>query len=100
MTAVKGLSLFTPEPGKYKSIKCRVCGTECSVRRNTVGSRSFVSALEGRKSSFDKFICPHSEKSWHQKMEGIYLEKEKTSSDRLKNMLQREIEELKEKHLN
>lgn len=97
MTYRKDWTVFFVEPGKYVNMKCKVCDTECEVERNKIVHNSSVVAMADRKSKFDLFKCPNVEKQWHYKLEKLVLEKEKTASNKISNLLRDEINEIKGK---
>ncbi|MFW6026977.1 MAG: hypothetical protein ACOCRX_11635 [Candidatus Woesearchaeota archaeon] len=95
----KGWTAFFFEPGKKKSIKCKICYTDCEVEKNKVCSSSSIGTILDKKSNYDFFKCPHVKEEWHIKLEQLVLEKEKTASDKINNLLQEEIDEIKDKYL-
>lgn len=57
-----GYDSFTPDPGKWKTKRCKACGTQCDVERNCVGKRT---RWGPSGSVFDVFSCPNSNVDWH-----------------------------------
>jgi hypothetical protein len=90
----KGWDLFQPNCGEQDKMFCRVCNQEMAVIRNVVEPRSFAEAIGNLKSEHDTFICKNSYKDWHQKALDILQEAEKTSSEKLKEMLKNQAKEI------
>lgn len=80
-----------PDPGKHKSLKCGICGTEMDVQRNTCGPTSFGGAIQGRKRDHDAFHCPHREADWHVQAKKLIGEIRETPSQRLAQIIHGEL---------
>lgn len=61
----RGYDAFFPEPGAYKYMNCRVCGSQCQVERSRIGLTGFTEAVCGVERPHDRFICPHADEPWH-----------------------------------
>ncbi len=86
---------YTPDPGKIEGpVRCGVCKTEMSVRRNVNGPRGFVQAMSSGKSLHDVFSCPHSDEEWHRQVVALRREATKTASKRHGDALQQEAEDI------
>ena len=95
----KGYCIFCLEPGEHKSVKCRVCGTWCGVKRNITGPHSFAEAVGHGFSTKDVFSCPHAEKKWHENACEMAQEMSETKSGRVKTLIKADIGDLVAKHL-
>jgi len=60
-----GYDAFFPDPGKYESMTCRVCGACCTVTRARIGPGSFAEAVLHTERPHDRFVCPHADLPWH-----------------------------------
>lgn len=93
-----GYTCFTPDPGKWKTAKCKVCGSECDVKRNVLGPRSWVGAMAKIETLHDLFTCPHTGEKWHIQAYELLISIENNPSERYKEMVQSELDELLEKY--
>ena len=65
--SLKGLDYFLTSPGEKKVVRCRVCGTECNVRRNVNEPTGWMAGIAGRRKRHDRFDCPHAGQPWHER---------------------------------
>jgi len=86
-----GYDVFFPPPGKYETMHCQVCGSECSVERDCEGPISMASAMSGNKYKHDRFTCPHSGKTWHENAIELIKEFHNTKSKRLREIIKNDI---------
>jgi hypothetical protein len=89
----KGLDVFYTEPGVRKRMSCRVCGSECEVDRNAWGPTGYLMAMGKRSVRHDRFFCRYSEEEWHREACDLVLEIQKTRSRRLRELIQKDLEE-------
>ena len=101
----KGYCIFSVDPGECKTIKCRVCGIKCDVKRNVPGPHSYTEYLakvysggKAKVSIMDVFACPRAQEKWHEKACELAEEMFETRSSRVKAMLKAEINDLVAKH--
>ena len=87
-----GYDSFNSAPGVHESMDCNVCGSKMVVERNQYGPTSSVAAMAGFQSHHDSFSCPNSGKTWHNQAIALMKEVKRTSSKRLKEMLQEELD--------
>jgi hypothetical protein len=83
-----------PSAGYHKEFYCPVCNSKCKVERNVNGPTSFATAMLGKMSLHDHFFCPYNQTEWHAKAEELYYERLKFKSEKLKAIIQEEIDEL------
>ena len=60
-----GYESFTTEPDTVDQMHCKVCGTLCNVDRSLHGPTGFAESLARRGHWLDRFVRPHTGKSWH-----------------------------------
>ncbi|MBI3074765.1 MAG: hypothetical protein HYY92_00930 [Parcubacteria group bacterium] len=82
-----------PDPGKFETLACGVCGTLMNVKRNVLGPTSSAAALGGSKRPHDCFSCPHFNEDWHRHIVALKWEVLRTSSKKMREILRGEIEE-------
>jgi hypothetical protein len=92
---MKGYDFFTPDPGAWDSKDCNVCGDKMGVERNVDAATSFIEAQSGGKHLHDKFVCPNAGKDWHVQIIALLQESKNTSSSKLSQIYQKEIEQLR-----
>jgi hypothetical protein len=80
-----------PDPGKYQSLKCGICGTEMDVRRNVHGPTSFAAAMAKKGRDHDAFYCPHIKADWHVQAKKLLDEIRATPSDSLAKIMHAEL---------
>lgn len=97
---IKGYDAFYEEPGTYDEKLCKVCGEKCLVMRDQFGPVGWATAVGLIKVPHDYFYCSNSKQLWHQKALEIILEMEKTSSDRLVQLMKLDIDDLISKKQN
>ena len=60
-----GYDLFVADPGT-ETMYCRVCRTECDIKRDVFGPTSFATAMAKSFRLHDLFICPNADQQWHE----------------------------------
>lgn len=83
-----------PDPGKFETLACGVCGTRMNALRNVLGPTSFAAALGGSKRPHDYFSCPYLNGDWHRRIVALKMEAHRTSSKKMREILLGEIEEI------
>jgi len=91
-----GWDFFSPDPGKEESMNCRACGEIMDVTRNVDGPRGWASAMSGRKSLHDAFVCPHAGRGWHDQLIELLKLIRDTPSQKIADMLQEEVDQVKQ----
>ena len=77
-----------------KETCCRVCGDKTTFIPDNYGPTSFASSLAKKYSIHDVNICPNIETEWHEKALKIVIEIENTASPSLKEIMQKDLEEI------
>lgn len=90
----KTQSRYTPDAGEVETVYCGVCDSVMEVQRNVNGPRGWVQAMGRGNSSHDVFNCSLRENDWHKQVVAIRKESRNTSSQKLKNMLLDEADEI------
>lgn len=93
---VKGYINWSSKPGLYadSSQRCAVCGTGMSVRRSMVGPASFAEGMAGLKHEHDSWGRPRYDEDWHAHALHLCLERDTLVSERLRVLVQTEINEV------
>ena len=89
---------FTPDLDTVESVVCDTCNTKCTVIRNYNGYRGFAAAMGKTRSRFDLFTCPHRSEEWHKDAFQLISEYNQTKSQRLKNLIKKDINDVILKH--
>ena len=82
-------------PDDIKSVICSICNTEMThkfVPKRQV--RGICAAMSGIGWDRHEYTCQHSMSEWHIKAEQLTLESQKTASTFIRNILQKEIDEI------
>ena len=79
-----------PNPGKFKVLKCGVCGTNMDVQRDVYGPTSFGAAMGKTGRDHDAFHCPYSDDDWHQQAKTLHRAARETPSRILSDLFYRE----------
>lgn len=90
----KGYDFFIADPGTEQTRYCRVCKTECDVKRNVYGPTSFVTAIAKNFRLHDMFVCPHADTTWHEQALRLVMAIEETPSKRVAQLMQQDLEDL------
>ena len=90
----KHLDLFVSPPGEYEVVYCRVCGCVCRTSRAVHGPTSWASAMARKHAVHDTFACPHAPRAWHQQAKKLVVERDQTSSPRLRQVIQQDLDDL------
>lgn len=88
---------YTPDLGVVphgESVHCGVCCDKMDETRNAFGPRGFAAAMSKNWTHHDVFCCPNKNKSWHKKVVSLRNEIASTSSSKIKEMLESEVQEL------
>ena len=91
---VKGYDSFFTEPDTHEQLACRVCGTPCEVARGVYGPTDFASAIGGAATLHDAFHCPQGNAEWHGEALGLVMERDKTASKRLRELISLDLHDL------
>lgn len=86
------------KPNTFKEVYCRVCGALNMVKRNQMGPTSWGAAMAGKESFYDEFQCPNAEYPWHKEAVKMQREMEETTSQRVKQLYQQDLEEILAEH--
>jgi len=78
---------FIRPAGQAQSMRCNLCGTECTVERNRPPMRAWYIGGTGLHQDHDLFMCPNAEAPWHQKAFDLVQEMTQTASKRVREML-------------
>ncbi len=92
----KGYDVFYAEPGQVEEMLCRICGAECRVERNVLGPTGVASAIVGKHSYHDQFVCPNAGERWHDKALKLFVAIEEMPSKRVSDLIQQDLDELLE----
>ena len=92
--ASKGYELFFTDPNKHETMKCKVCGTFCDVKRGIIGATSFAESVSGSSHLHDEFICPNKGEKWHVQALELIKEIEKCHSPTLVRLMKGDLERL------
>lgn len=76
------------------AMRCRVCGTNCQVRREVHGPHDFVMTASRVHDVWDVFTCPHSGKVWHDKAVELAVAIDETPSKRVAALMREDLEDL------
>lgn len=63
-----------PAPGKFKKIRCGLCGKNMKVTRNVLGSTSMAETIARKRHRYDAFHCPNIEEIWHRKIDKLKMD--------------------------
>ena len=93
-----------PAPRKVKTAKCGVCNSQMNVKRNVLGTTSWVESMAREKHRHDCFICPNINENWHKRIYRLKMDVyEEEISDRdpiglekMRQVAEKEIIELLE----
>ena len=88
----RGLSEFYTRPGIARSIRCVVCGTECTSRRNLYNDS--VINVTVSTASYDEFKCPNVGSKWHWEAQLKVKELGWTSNQTLRQTLYDEVHDI------
>jgi len=100
VTRHKGYDYFCPDPGKWDSCKCKVCGSEMDVKKDCYGPTSWAMAMSKSKRKYDEFACPHLGEEWHNKAYDLLLESENTASESVKRIVLNDLKKVVISNLN
>ena len=87
-------------PGSVETLKCDVCYAPMDVTRDVPG----VTKLSGKQSTYDSFLCPHREETWHKHIRHVKREVSRAQTDceycfmKMKETARVEIEEILKTH--
>lgn len=81
----------SPDPGTVHGVRCGICETQMTVKRNVLGPTSFAESLGGGKHLHDSFTCPNLKKSWHERVAQLIRRGRETPSERERVLLAEEI---------
>ena len=73
---------------------CKVCGTLCNVDRSLCGPAGFAESMARRGHWHDRFVFPHTGKSWHDQALELMLEIEETPSKRVIELMKQGLDDL------
>lgn len=88
------LDHYFPDPGKYDTVDCGICGTPMLLTKDQDGPTSWSMAMGGSKRKYDSFNCPHCEEFWHIQGKQLLQEAKKTISPSLKEIYKKDAEEI------
>jgi hypothetical protein len=93
-----GYEIFYTDPGKAADMRCRVCGSVCTVKRNVYTPANFEMALNKVSDLYDVFTCPHAGKGWHEQAVRLLLAIEETPSKRLAGLMKLDLKDILEEN--
>lgn len=71
-----GYDVYFFDTNKLKSLKCRVCNTECKVNKNQLMATSYAESVCGKQHLTDEFVCPNYTQEWHIRKKMKLIEKD------------------------
>lgn len=86
-----GYDYFTPDPGKWKTKRCKACGTQCDIERNHTGKRTRWGPSD---SVFDVFSCPNANIKWHTEVIKILQAIRDTPSPRIAAIMKKDVDDI------
>ncbi len=91
-----GWDYFSPDPGEYEKMFCRVCNTEMNVKRNVMGPTGWAEAMSVHAGSskghlHDCFSCPNAGKKWHNQARILKDRIQREASQSIAEILQKEV---------
>ncbi len=89
-----GFEIFYTTPQQVDEMSCRVCGAVCDVKRDVYEPANFLMAQSKISDLYDVFSCPNAGKPWHEKALKLALEIAKTTSKRLADLIQQDLDDL------
>ena len=94
----KGIDIFYSDPDKppVQNPRCTACGAKMTVERRKT-FRSWTEAMAKRETDSYIYCCPNSGKDPHSHLVELYSELEDLKSERLKAIVQEEIDEKRKK---
>lgn len=96
MSFTSGIDIFFADPGECDSKNCVACGGLMSVQRDCTGPTGWAEAMANRVHPHDTFSCPHHDKDWHKKLVRLVEYRNSCPSQKLKDIVQSEIEEIRD----
>lgn len=87
----KGYDYFTPRPDVIDKIGCKVCGSNCDVKRGVSGPTGFGEAMARKGHLHDLFSCPHSDAEWHEQALEIMKDIRDCHSPSLKKIMESDV---------
>lgn len=94
----KGIDSFDYKPGEVNVMWCQACGAVCEVDRNVMGPTGYAEAMGRRGHLHDYFYCPNSGRPWHDQAVELLEALEETPSNSLKQLIRKDLEEIKAKN--
>ncbi len=89
-----GYEIFHATPGQVDKMACRVCGSNCDVKRDLYVPANFVMALAQVSDLYDVFSCPLANKEWHREALRLVLEIEKAPGKSVAELIKQDLTEL------
>ncbi|MBI4184732.1 MAG: hypothetical protein HY521_12130 [Proteobacteria bacterium] len=94
-----GFDFFISEPNSTDEMFCRVCDSKCRVTRNVFGPTGFASAMAKQFRVHDEFVCPHTDKPWHDRALQLAIAIAETPSKRLAALMKADLDDLLRENL-
>lgn len=97
--AQTGYDFFIGEANGGEEHHCRVCGSLCRVSRDVFGPTSWGTAMARKFTHHDEFVCPHTDKPWHEQALKLVMAIDETPSKRIAALMQADLEDLLRENL-
>jgi hypothetical protein len=75
-------------------MSCGVCGSECEVERDAPGATCWAESFGKPSFKHDRFFCPCSGEEWHREALPLVWEIRKCPSQRMRDLMQKDLEEV------
>ena len=95
----KGYDIIEAEPGAFESLRCRVCGATCDVKRDLPSQAGFAASPASPGKLRDVFTCPHAATEWHVQALKLVQEIERTPSKRIAELMRLDLRDLLTEHV-
>lgn len=92
-----GIDYFTPAVGTKKEMSCQACKGALDMQPDILITRGRFGQpySEDQQYRVDVFTCRHAGEEWHSQIIALMREIDKTSSQKLSQLLESEIEEIR-----
>lgn len=84
--------------GELTTRTCDICGADCTVACDNAPIRIPPINAPVLAERHDRWFCPRDQFAWHRQLEELIGELQKLSSSSLRRLVQRDIDDLKNRH--
>ena len=94
----RGYDAFFTQPFEQPGMKCRVCGSSCTVHRVSKEPTGFAEAMAGASKVHDSYVCPNTDEPWHRDAIELKIAIENMPSPRVRALMQQDLDDILAQH--